>query len=240
MALAGAWDGTIATAVAAHGGRAICTAPAEEANALPSGASAFAAAAARAVVFTRQARVVRSASAGAIQLTPAPMIAVFRAARRGDTLLLRAVQHSQVLLGGHRIGAAVTAIAGTANTFAAVAVSMVTAVIFATVELTSLAVEGVIAGAVALTAGAPAAAVVLALDHITGLTRVALLATTLAHGAHAVTTAVVDAPGVFVFVRQLAGRTCCGGGKSEEGGRWAQILFDAIHQSWGILRFDCP
>jgi hypothetical protein len=32
-----AWDGTIATAVAAHGGRAICTAPAEEANALPSG-----------------------------------------------------------------------------------------------------------------------------------------------------------------------------------------------------------
>jgi hypothetical protein len=30
---------------------------------------------------------------------PAPMIAVFRAARRGDTLLLRAVQHSQVLAG---------------------------------------------------------------------------------------------------------------------------------------------
>ena len=31
-----AWDGTIAAAVTAHGGRAICTTPAKEANALPS------------------------------------------------------------------------------------------------------------------------------------------------------------------------------------------------------------
>lgn len=230
MALAGTCDGTIATAIAAHGGRAICTTPAEEANALPSGAGAFAAAAAGAMVFAGQARVVRRARAGAIQLTPAPMIAVFRAARRCDALALK---DRQVLLGRHRISAAITVIAGTTNAFAAVAVSMVTAVIFATAELTSVAVKGVLAGTVAFTAGAPAVAVVRALDRIAGFTCIALLATTLAHGAHAVTTAVVDAPGVFV--RHVAGRTCCGGGKSEEGGRWAQILFDAIHQSWRLL-----